>query len=209
MDNGGQIRCLPLLLPEKECFARLGYSRYRTELAGAEYEDIRRTMKRAFALCEPCGVWRLAAVAGRDPDGIDLVDGRRIASRDIAARYAGAAWIWLAAATIGPRLPELTAGQMADGDSAAAVIGDAVGSESADAAMDFLQKEAAAALRRRGLRLADRRFSPGYGDLSLAHQQLFCDFLPLAEMGLRLHGSGIFLPEKTVTALAGVEMICG
>ena len=48
-----------------------------------------------------------------------------------------------------------------------------------------------------------------YGDLGLEHQKLFLEILPLAEMGMTLHSSGLFLPEKSVTALAGVEEICG
>ena len=208
-DHDTPIRRLPLALPEKMCFSRLGYSRFRTALDEAEYQRILREMRRAFALCEPRGAWCLVAVTGRDAAGLDLAGGRRIESADIAARYGGAAWMWFAAATIGPRLPAEVSAWMAAGDSAAAVIGDAVGSESADAAMDLLQQEAAAGLRRRGLQLAERRFSPGYGDLGLEHQRLFLDILPLAEMGMTLHSSGLFLPEKSVTALAGVEEICG
>ena len=73
--------------------------------------------------------------------------------------------------------------------------------------MDFLQKHAAAELARKGMYLADLRFSPGYGDWTLDAQKFFFEILPLEEMGVRLHESMLMIPEKSVTATAGI--VCG
>jgi cobalamin-dependent methionine synthase I len=96
---------------------------------------------------------------------------------------------------------------MQTGHTAEAVIADAVGGECADAAMDFLQKQASAELARQGMRMAEFRFSPGYGDWTLEAQKFFFEILPMEEMGIRLHESMLMIPEKSVTATAGI--VCG
>jgi len=53
--------------------------------------------------------------------------------------------------------------------------------------------------------LTRMRFSPGYGDLSLENQKLFFKALELEKMGMKLTESLMMFPEKSVTAIAGVE----
>lgn len=194
-------------LPENAVMARLGYSRWRTRLPEEEKQRILHTMTSCFRLCRPCGCWTALPVIAQDEDHLLLEGGIRIASQKVSARYPGAAWMWFGAVTIGDALPSRSAEAMDAGKSGDAVIADAVGGESADAAMDFLQKQAAGTLLRQGLLLNEMRFSPGYGDWPLEAQKLFFELLPLQEMGIRLHGSMLMEPEKSVTATAGI--LCG
>jgi cobalamin-dependent methionine synthase I len=108
------------------------------------------------------------------------------------------------AVTIGPAIAEMASEFLGRNDGAAALICDAVGSETADAAMDWLHRFLAAQLRRRGSVLTPRRFSAGYGDFSLEHQRLFYGLLDLERLGVHLTQSCMLVPEKTVTAVAGV-----
>ena len=49
------------------------------------------------------------------------------------------------------------------------------------------------------------RFSPGYGDLPLAHQRVLFDALNVTRrIGVTLTEGGIMLPQKSVTAILGV-----
>ena len=49
------------------------------------------------------------------------------------------------------------------------------------------------------------RFSPGYGDLPLAHQRVIFDALNVTRrIGVTLTGSGLMLPQKSVTAILGI-----
>jgi cobalamin-dependent methionine synthase I len=50
------------------------------------------------------------------------------------------------------------------------------------------------------------RFSAGYGDFLLENQRLFYELLDLQRFGVSLTESCIFTPEKTVPAIAGVEI---
>ena len=204
-----QPRVLPMHfpIPENAIMARLGYSRWRTVLQEEEKQQMTSAITGFFRLCRPCGCWTAIPVTVQDCTGIELANGYRIASTAVSARYPGAAWMWFGAATIGGELPEKSAAAMKNGRSADAVIADAVGGECADAAMDFLQKHAAAELARKGMYLADLRFSPGYGDWTLDAQKFFFEILPLEEMGVRLHESMLMIPEKSVTATAGI--VCG
>ena len=194
-------------IPEDAVMARLGYSRWRTVLPEGEKLRIRSAVAELFRLCRPCGCWTALQVTAQDAEGILLENGYRIVSGKVSGRYPDAAWMWFGAATIGGALPEKSAEAMQQGRSAEAVIADAVGGECADAAMDFLQKQASAELARKGMRLAEFRFSPGYGDWSLEAQKFFFEILPMEEMGIRLHDSMLMMPEKSVTATAGI--ICG
>ena len=194
-------------VPEETIMARLGYSRWRTVLSGEEKQHLASRIAGCFQLCRPCGCWTALPITGREEAVLHLAGGDTIASAGVSARYPEAAWMWFGAVTIGSALPAKSAEWMQAGHSAEAVIADAVGGESADAAMDFLQKQAAGTLRHWGMHLAERRFSPGYGDWDLSGQKLFFELLPLEELGIRLTDSLLMVPEKSVTAVAGI--ICG
>lgn len=88
-------------------------------------------------------------------------------------------------------------------DLSRAVIVDAWGSAWVEAACDEAEQEIAS--RFPDLHLTDR-FSPGYGDLSLALQKDIRDLLDL-ERRLGVHVTETFLmtPRKTVTAIIGLS----
>ncbi len=196
---------MALAMPEREIFSRLGFSRHRTRLSPEERAETNRLMRAGFALIHPRGVWRLVAVESVDAGGIHLAGGDVLASADLAARYRDATHIWFAGVTIGPELPQAAAAAMAASRLGEALIFDAVGGETADAAMDFLQQQASQELRRRGMALMQRRFSPGYGDWALEAQRSIFRLLPLAKIGVSLSERCVMAPEKSVTAISGVQ----
>ena len=59
--------------------------------------------------------------------------------------------------------------------------------------------------KKEGFNLTKMRFSPGFGDLSLENQKQFFKALELEKIGLRLTDSLMIVPEKSVTAIVGVE----
>lgn len=188
---------MPVNFPEKEVFLRLGGHLSKTLPAGEKY---RLTAMQAYELCQPRGRWCVLE-ASAAKEGISLAGGRVLPGKDFASRSSGIKAIWCAAVTVGEKL-------VAFRDNApnvtASAIADAVGSECADAAMDFLQKQAETELRRCGLLLAERRYSPGYGDMPLEVQKFLYETLKLDELGLRLTGNNFLIPEKSVTAIAGI-----
>ncbi len=111
-------------------------------------------------------------------------------------------------ASFSPTLSVLSVGGGGGGGGGAkAIVLDSTASQIADATaawvMEFVQKQ----LRREGKTTTKTRYSPGYGDLSLAHQSIFFELLHLEQLGMKLTESFMMMPEKSVTAICGVETI--
>lgn len=195
---------MPLTLPYRQIMSRLGYSD-QTKVPAQQLDLLTKHIQSAFALISPKGVYTCLAIANNDGQIVTLEDNTQIACPGVAKMLKNCQEVWLAAASIGREISELTAKKFAAGDGAAASITDAVGSECADAAMNFLQTYAATQLKRSGRILSDCRFSPGYGNWPLTAQKNFFSWLNLEELGLTLNDSMLLIPEKSVTALAGLK----
>lgn len=195
---------MPLVLPKKEALARLGFRPASTELAADAAAHLNLEFRRAFELCRPAGCWTTIAVAGVTDREIRLVGGGVLVSEALVRVYGACREIWLGGVTVGPAVAGQIAAFTAAGNLRSALIYDALAGETADAAMDFLQQSAGTELRKSGRGLSRRRFSPGYGDWQLAAQRIFFEKLHLNELGLQLTERFFILPEKSVTALAGV-----
>ena len=162
-------------------------------------------MSEGFSLCRPQGCWARLAIAEHRKESVLFEDGTvlRSASLSRLLRHSTAAAIM--AATVGPDIVAATEDAVSRGDGAAAVTYDAVGAQTAEATMSWINDFIRQQLRRRGEHLTKHRFSPGYGDFELHAQQTIYGWLRLEQLGLRLTPSRMLIPEKSVTALAGIE----
>ncbi len=203
------INSIPVTLPEKEIFSRLKYNIHKTEL---DYEARRRigsVMNSGFAVCEPRGSWIMLDIEGKSESSVTLEGGFTIESKSIAKLLSRSGAVVLMGVTAGAGIIELAQNAVKSGDGSSAIIYDAVGSETAEAAIDWLNRFIATELRRKGKVLTPMRFSAGYGDFMLENQRFFYELLDLKRFGVSLTESCIFIPEKTVTAIAGVEISAG
>ena len=201
-----QIRdfpAIPLQLPERDILKRMGYNLHLSRMSARQEELIAQGMQEAFALCRPCGRYMVYEISGND--------GRCVRFADVCMESAAlcnllrdSSRVALLAATVGAAPGGEAARLLREGRGSEGVIYDAVASETADAALDWLQNHLAGGLPRTGSRLCGPRFSPGYGDLGLAAQRDIFGLLRLEELGLALTDSFMLLPEKSVTALAGI-----
>ena len=96
-----------------------------------------------------------------------------------------------------------------EGDSAShhltrGVVFDATASETVDASLDWIMGYFNQELRRENKALMQRRYSAGYGDFSLESQKTIHRLLELDRIGVKITASCILVPEKSVTAIAGV-----
>ena len=200
MSNFREIKSLPLELPEKEIFLRLGGNLFKTHLDSDSRIFFQQTSLKAFELCVPCGRWGIAGVQKVTEEGVCCEDGDFIEGAAFAAKNPGITHLWYGAVTLGgnwkKKFDSLS-------DTAEKTIYDAVGSECADAAMDLLFRMSGTFLRSRGIILASHRYSPGYGDMPLKMQKFFFRKLHLNEVGMDLTETFFLTPEKSVTAFAG------
>ncbi|MBN1306661.1 MAG: hypothetical protein JXA18_02000 [Chitinispirillaceae bacterium] len=196
---------IPIEVPLKMVMMRLGYRNRTTVLSPGQREKLERTIAEGFSLCRPTGCWRRIAVAEKKGDRIVLQDGSVLAGVSLAALLHESSAVALMASTVGTRIVEAASDAMAQGDGVTAVIYDAVGGQSADAAMNWINTFIRGQLSRRAERLTAKRFSPGYGDLSLESQTIIHSLLDLSRLGIALSSRYMLVPEKSVTAIAGIE----
>ena len=199
------FRSIPIEVPLKMILTRLGYSSRKTVLTARQRDTLEQTIGDSFALCEAQGCWRRVAIVEKNEDEVVLAGGQVLKSRSLAKLLSHSDAVVLMATTVGPAIVEAAADAVARGDGATAVILDAVGGQSADAAMNWINEFVRGQLSRSAERLTGQRFSPGYGDFSLDNQKLFFDLLELERLGLTLTSRAMLVPEKSVTAVAGIE----
>ncbi len=196
---------IPITLPEKDIFARLKFNVHKTVIDDESRMRILRVINSGFALCEPKGSWTRGEITERGDSSLKFSNGIVIESRSVSELLAKSTAAVFFCATAGSAITEASAMSFEKGDASCAVIYDAVGSETAEAAVDWINRYIAGELRRRGERLTAMRYSPGYGDFLLENQREFYQLLELERFGVTLTDRYIFIPEKTVTAIAGVE----
>jgi hypothetical protein len=111
-------------------------------------------------------------LTGKKNDEIFLQDGSVLKSSSLATLLANSSAVICMASTVGPAIVQAASDAIARGDGATAVIYDAVGGQSADAAMNWMNEFVRTQLSRRAQKLTAHRFSPGFGDFPLENQKI-------------------------------------
>lgn len=199
------IAPLLLTLPEDDILSRLGRNRFLTVIDRNLSIKLRLAMQKAFDLCHARGRWKLLKVTSNTGNEVVLNDNWQIQSRKFADFAGTSEYIFLGAVTIGDDLPQTVDSLQKQNNMFEAAIFDAAGSECADLAIGLLQKIAAADLSRSGFTISKQRFSIGYGEVELFHQQEVFQQLELNDFGMHLTPSCIMCPEKSVTAFCTVN----
>jgi len=198
---------IPINLPEKEIFSRLKYNIHKTVIDDASMKKIITKIKNGFSFCEPKGAWLRLKIADRTDESVIFVNGISIKSKSIKELLIRSNSALFLFATAGSKIVEMAEDSFKKGDSSGSVIYDAVGSETAESAIEWLNEYVKKELRRNGESLTKMRFSPGYGDFLLENQKHFFDLLNMKDFGVSLSEKYIFSPEKTVTAIVGIESL--
>lgn len=201
------INNIPLPVPERQIYARLGHNRHLTEMSAEQRKKIESAISRGVSRCRLRGVWRRFEIKNRTGEAVEFGDGNVFKSRKLAELLTDSASLALFAATAGTDIVTGAEELAAAGDGVGALTYDAVGSEMADAAAAWLQQYLNRQLKRGNEVLTKKRFSPGYGDLDLKNQALLFELLELEKLGVKLTEDFLLLPEKTVTAIAGINSI--
>lgn len=189
-----------LIIPGREVARYLGYSR---EAIMAGDEMIEKTIAGVRKLIAGKAVYCRYPLSLFGEDGIQMPYGE-VHSLQLHENLKGCTEIYIFAATIGAAFDrELNRARIRS--LADAALLQAAGAAAVEAVCDelneLLEKEAAA----EGKKLR-RRFSPGYGDYALENQKGIFDILnPSKLIGLSLMDTLIMSPEKSVSAVIGVE----
>ncbi|HOM03435.1 MAG TPA: vitamin B12 dependent-methionine synthase activation domain-containing protein [Acetivibrio sp.] len=183
---------------------RLGYRKTTTILDDNYKKKLAENINKGLMLCNTKGVFGTFKITKRDEEFVELENGVILKSKSLSKLLSGSMDVVLMAATVGKEIVDRIVDEI-NKDGAFAVILDAVASETADAALDWMVDFINRMIRREGKKLTKMRYSPGYGDLPLSNQKLIFDTLNLERLGISITERFMLVPEKSVIAIAGVE----
>ncbi|HCE43671.1 MAG TPA: methionine synthase [Lentisphaeria bacterium] len=191
--------------PRKDILSRLKFNIHKTKLDKRSLDLFEKTMGYAMSLCECKGAYRFLDIDSKSDARIVLSDGTVFKSASLAKLLKASSKVVMMASTVGSSLTDETNLLIVKNRASEAVIVDAAASEIADEVMNHINLMCANIAKRDGFKLTKMRFSPGFGDLGVENQKQFFRTLELEKMGFLLTESFMIVPEKSVTALAGVE----
>jgi hypothetical protein len=136
-------------------------------------------------------------------DGVHCGDVRISTGPIIAHQMKNSKTVALFVSTAGPHLEEWSRQLMAEGDMMKGFIVDAVGSEVADRASEWLEKQIAEHVAPHRWAMTNR-YSPGYCDWPVTDQQKIFSFLPPRFCGISLTPSSLMIPIKSLSGIIGL-----
>lgn len=185
---------------EYEALRYLGYM--RSAIADEDIAMVRQSIEEIRTILAPKACYERYKI-NIDGDRIEMPYGV-VDSKDLATNLRGCQEIYIFAATIGPRF-DMTLVRTRQQSIAKAAVLQSVGAASVEALCDTLNEE----LRQKALNNGERlhpRYSPGFGDLGLENQRgVFSVLRPEKNIGLTLKDNLIMAPEKSVTAIIGID----
>lgn len=203
---------IPVKIPHHRIMKRLGYHSRKAEISAAMMSEVEQLIERAAELVELRGLGlRSDLIIGRTGDSesdafVEPVgSGIRFMSDKLYDFLNGSRQILVLGLTGGSAVSEEIKRLQAEKDLTSAVVIDAAASEIVDDGFDYLASLYSKELIREGCKLTGRRFSAGYGDFDIRFQRDIFRMLELDKIGIEITESSMLLPEKSVTAIYGVE----
>lgn len=204
MQKVNYFNSIPISLPKERIYARLGYSPSRTTLSSKQKDLIEAAITEAEFLLNLSGAGRIISLKAVSSREVILENNIVFKSSSLANFLASSEKSLIMAATAGEKIISAIEEKSKNHDLTTAVVYDAVASETVDACLSWIMSYYRRILRRENRTLPLRRFSCGYGDLSLENQKIIWELLGLSYLGIEITEQFILRPEKTVTAICGV-----
>ena len=192
-------------VPKNGIYARLGYRRGRTQIPPDKKELVESCIDHALGLIELKGAAKVLGIEAIEGASIHLEGGCSMKSAGLASMISGCTEVVLMGATAGRMIMDEIRGDVTRDNMTRGVVLDAVASEMTDEALDWIMGYVNQDLRRRAKRLTRRRYSVGYGDFAMENQKIMYDLLMMQELGVSVTREYVLVPEKSVTAIAGIH----
>ncbi len=188
----------------KAVWGLLGYRFRKTVITPAVKSLVENCFKEAESLIKPRGVYLIRKIAEKN-NLIKLLNSNIVLKGESMRKLLKDAHaVIFMAVTIGPGIDERIKAETEAGNVEKALIFDVIGSEAVEAVANslnsFLDTQA-----RHTRSFLTMRFSPGYGDLPLDFQREIYNELKLKEIGIKINEKNLLYPQKTITAVIGIE----
>lgn len=196
---------IPVNVPHEKILRRLGYHKGITSTAPHQMEEIKSYIDEALPLIKLKGRGLRLPIERRESTKLILPENDIFVSEKLVEFLADCMEIMIFGATAGHDIMAAISENAEGLNMTKAVVLDAVASELVDASLDWIMKYFNRILIREKRRLLRKRFSAGYGDFSLGNQKTIFRLLKLDEIGLALTDAFMIIPEKSVTAVTGIQ----
>ena len=167
----------------------------------ANFNDYDHLIEKFFTLVEPHARYDHINIETINKT-IVFEDSYRIISGSLANHLSDCYRITITGITIGKWLEEEIEEYKKKKRSLESLILDAVGSECAEETAQYISAIIDNEIKNNNCS-PTKRFSPGYGDLSLEVQKYFFQKLKLEEIGMSLTPTLLMIPKKSITAFIG------
>ncbi len=194
--------------PRGRIYRRLGYRKGVTALPTRQETEVDHSIAEALALITLRGVGLRLSLGKRNDSQVILAgkDGDEVfTSRRLSRFLEGCSEVILMGATAGSKVMAAIEEDVTGDHVSRGVVFDATASELVDASLDWIMSYFARELRRENKTLTEKRFSAGYGDFLLENQGTLFRLLKLERIGVKITENFVLIPEKSVTAVAGVR----
>ncbi|MCK9274241.1 MAG: hypothetical protein M0P57_04040 [Syntrophales bacterium] len=191
--------------PWDRIYRRLGYRKGITNLSSFEKRVIDDAIDSALMRIHLKGTARRLSISSRSSSEITLTSGTILQSEALSRYVNECGEIVLMGATAGSEIIAAIGEETTRNNLSRAVVFDAAASEIVDSALDWIGNFFGGLIRRENKLILRKHFSAGYGDFALKNQHVVFDLLRLDRLGIFINEKAILVPEKTVTAIAGIK----
>ncbi len=191
-------------IPYNYIYNRLGYRKGKTDLDNKEKHKYDEIIEMASSIIDLKACARREILAENSGEKISFKNGFSFKSKNLSRFLKDSIEVVFMGATAGKEIMDKIK-EFENEDFEKSIIFDAVASEMTDSCLDWLMDYFNQLLRREGKILSTNRFSAGYGDFDLKNQKVIYDFLDMRKIGVDITENHILIPEKSVTAIAGVK----
>lgn len=195
---------IPFRINRKAVYALLGYRKGTTTLSEKMASLVDASFKEALELVDPLGIYITRKIKEK---GSDIYLARSpiiLKGKSVQMLLKDSFAVTLLAAAIGPGVENKISEETERGNLEKALILDVIGSEAVEAVANSFNARLIS-LARQDKNFLTTRFSPGYGDLDLGLQRDLYKELALEETGITITEKNMLFPQKTITAVIGVE----
>jgi len=191
-------------IPSESIFRRLGYREGFTHVLKKHQDMVVSYMNDACSRISLKGCALVLPIQEIGQDGVKIRNDLAFDSRSLAKMLDGCHELILMGATAGREIMDEILESTKGSDMTRAIVLDATASEMVDACLDWIVSYMNQTLSRKAKRVTQRRFSAGYGDFKLDNQKVIFERLKLESLGVEITENHVLVPEKSVTAVAGV-----
>jgi hypothetical protein len=187
-------------------YTRLGFEKTNTSIEPEQKKQIEKWITEAEFLCKVSVIFRTVCLSTNQKNKVILTQhNETMISKSLWNLLQNSKEAILMAATAGVGIMDEIKQLQEAGNMTKAIVYDAAASQITDAGLDWVMAYSKQQLIRKGASLTHMRYSPGYGDLELYNQDIFYRLLNLENWGVEITENYMLIPEKTVTAIVGIE----